>query len=157
MSIRNLAPWLLAGALLASAYANMSMYRAQGAPLAPLASGTLDDSIAAFHLDPDAADGHCPTLDLLELSEDQRDSIRRCSLTSLDLRTDLAIEISAASAELEQGLSGGDTDGERILELADHISELRSRQYRAWIGSILVVREVLSPEQLQRLHELETN
>ena len=159
MSLRSLWPWVLAGALLASGSANLSMYRSLNAPVGEQAPSADQDpgTIPSFHLAPSGSGEHCPTLDLLELTEEQRNQIRKCSLTSLDLRTDLAIEIDGASAELEELLSTTPMEGDRILELADRISSLRSRQYKAWIGSILVVRDVLTSEQLQLLHKLESN
>ena len=75
----------------------------------------------------------------------------------MDLRTDLAIEIEEASATLDELLSQDELSAERVLDLADRISDLRSKQYKAWINSILVIREVLTPEQLRTLHELEFN
>jgi hypothetical protein len=159
MSLRSLGPWLLGGALLASAYANFSMYRGlKPAAGESVPSAILDPgAISSFHLAPGAGDEECPTLDLLELTAEQRDRIQKCSLSSLDLRTDLAIEIQTASSELEELLSKDILQGTRILELADRISSLRSKQYKAWIGSILVVRDVLTPEQLTLLHQLESN
>jgi len=128
-----LIPWILAGALLTSAYANAVFYQRGRTPVgrshASGASGP--DSVSPFHLMPGAVDEHCPTLEFLGLTQDQRTRIRKCSLANLD--------------------------NVQVLEAADRISELRSKQYRAWIGSILVVREVLTPEQLRALHRLEAN
>ena len=158
MGGRSLFPWLVLGALLASAYGNIVMYRGQQAPVnaqAPSASPG-EGLIPAFHLIPGSPDERCPTLDQLELSTAQRDKIRQCSLMSLDVRTDLAIEIASATADLQGLLSNESIDNAHALELADHVSELRSQQYKAWIGSILVVRDVLTPEQLQLIHTLES-
>ncbi len=158
MARSSLFPWLVLGALLASAYGNFVMYRGQTAPVnaqAP-ALGPNQGLIPAFHLVPGSSDERCPTLDQLDLTTEQRDKIRKCSLTSLDLRTDLAIEIVNATAELQGLLSNESIDNAHALELADHVSELRSQQYKAWIGSILVVRDVLTPEQLQLIHTLES-
>jgi Spy/CpxP family protein refolding chaperone len=164
MGVRSLWPWLLAGALIASTTANIAMYREHGkpprVPTSPAGPGTgpaFDPGvIPSHHLAPGASDEHCPTLDRLGLTRPQRDQIRKCSLTSLDVRTDLAIEVQTAAEELHGLLAENAIDGERVLELADHISELRSKQYRAWIGSILVVHDVLSPEQLELLRKLES-
>ena len=158
MGGRSLFPWLVLGALLASAYGNIVMYRGQQAPVnaqAP-ASSSNEGLIPAFHLIPGSSDDRCPTLDQLELTTEQRDKIRQCSLMSLDVRTDLAIEIASATAELQGLLSNESIDNAHALELADHVSVLRSQQYKAWIGSILVVRDVLTPEQLQLIHTLES-
>ena len=157
MSTRSLWPWLLAGALFASAYANLSMYRSLNASKREQAPAAIQDpgSVPSFHLAPDSSGERCPTLDRLGLTEEQRNQIRKCSLTSLDLRTDLAIEINRATTEIQELLSKEAVEGGRILELSDHVSSLRSRQYRAWIGSILVVRDVLTPEQLKLLHNIE--
>lgn len=159
MGTRSLWHWLLVGALLSSAYANIGMYRRLSPPTNFQAPSVLLDpgAIPSFHLAPGSSGEHCPTLDLLELTSEQRKQIQECSLTSLDLRTDLAIEINAASTELDDLLSKNAIDGPRILELADLITSLRSQQYKAWIASILVVRDVLTPEQLQLLHKLESN
>jgi len=166
MNTRSLWPWLLAGGLLVSGVANVLMVRSLAGQSSNSIAGPAGSThpadpdpgtIPAFHLEAASSDEQCPTLDLLGLTDEQRNRIRSCSLTSLDLRTDLGIEIHRASTELEELLSEDSMKGDRILELADHISDLRSRQYRAWIGSILVVREVLTPEQLKQLHELESN
>ena len=158
MRIRSLLPWLLAGALLSSVYANISMYRDKRAPTSGPAPSVAVGSgtVPSFHLEPGSSDAHCPTLDRLGLTEQQRDRIRRCSLTSLKLRTDLAIEIGSASARLDQLMSAEAVEAARILEVADRVSGLRARQYKAWIGSILVIRDVLTPEQVKQLHRLES-
>ena len=159
MNFRSLWPWLLTGALLASAFANLSMYREIAGTVGEKSSlASLDTSAtSAHHFASGSLGEHCPTLDLLGLTDEQRRRIRTCSLTSLDARTDLAIEINNASAELDDLLSQDAMEGgARILALADRISSLRSEQYKALIGSILVIREVLTPEQLQLLHELES-
>lgn len=159
MNLRSLWPWLFSGVLLASAFANFSMYQ-KIAGTAGEKSSLVNlgaSATSAHHLGSGSLGEHCPTLDLLGLTDDQRRRIRKCSLTSLDARTDLAIEINNASAELDDLLSKDAMEvGARVLALADHISSLRSEQYKAWIGSILVIREVLTPEQLQLLHELES-
>lgn len=159
MRLRSLWPWLLGGALLASSIANVSMYQG-GKALAGGAVGARAQDPArtpSFHLAPGSNGEHCPTLELLGLTEEQSNQIRKCSLSSLDVRTGLAVEIEGASTELKEFLAMDNIEGERILELADRISSLRSRQYRSWIGSILVVRDVLTPEQLRLLHQLESN
>ena len=156
-------PWLLLGALLASVFVNVVQYSARDAgPNGASPSSTQlrnpdPGTIQSFHLTPGSSDEHCPTLDRLALTQEQRDRIRSCSLTSLDVRTDLAIEIAAASEQLDGLLQKDAIDSTHALELADRISGLRAQQYRAWIGSILVVREVLTSEQLRLLHELESN
>ncbi len=153
MSIRALWPWLVVGALIASASANVVLFgqlSAQSRGLSPSTNG--DPGVTPwFHLAPGSSD-RCPTLEQLGLTEEQRDQIRRCSLTGLDLRASLAADIRNNSTELEDLLSKDTIDSLRVLELADRISELRSRQYKAWIGSILVVREVLTPDQLRLLN-----
>ena len=158
MRLRSLLPWLLAGALLPSVFANISLYRDRGGPASAHKSSAAVGSggVSAAHLDPGSSNAHCPTLDRLGLTEKQRDRIQRCSLTSLKVRTDLAVEIHSASAELDALMSADAVDGARILELADRVSGLRARQYKAWIGSILVIRDVLTPEQLKQLHRLES-
>lgn len=161
MPIRALLPWLLSGALIASVYANVSFLRASepapalSVPSPDLGAAPGPKTTPLFHLAPNAVDAHCPIVDRLELTADQRDEIQRCSLSSLKLRTDLALEISEASAELDKLMSAEDVDGKRVLALANEISGLRGRQYKAWIGSILVIRDVLTPEQLQRLHSID--
>ncbi len=159
----TLLPWVLAGALLASVYANFAMNPSDGAAKAgyPDASAGTSPSeqggIPAYHLAPGNSGESCPTLDKLKLNSEQRNQIRKCSLTSLDQRTRLALEITAASEELHTLLARDDVENTLVLELADQISELRSKQFKAWIGSILVVREVLSPEQRKQLRALESN
>ncbi len=157
MAVRSLWTWLLLGALLASSYANFALYRKQdeSRPSKATIESWDADVVRSHHLSPGSNDENCPTLDLLNLSQEQRDRIRRCSLTSLDLRTDLAIKIEDASQELHALLSTYPADPERVLEVADRVSSLRSEQYHAWIGSILVVRDVLTPDQLKRLQDLE--
>jgi len=158
MKVRSLLPWLLTGALVASVYLNVSLFQAP--PSAPdLATGRLPaaapETVPSFHLVPGELDAHCPIVERLGLSEDQRDQIQRCSLSSLKLRTDLAVEISDASTKLDKLMSADAVDGRGILALANEISTLRGRQYKAWIGSILVIRGVLTPEQLQLLHSID--
>ncbi|MCK5943764.1 MAG: periplasmic heavy metal sensor [Planctomycetes bacterium] len=159
MNVRATLSWLLVGALAASLAVNFGLLglgtgdARQGAPAA---QGAGSHSVPSFHLSPDASGDRCPTLERLELTEAQRADIRRCTLSSLSTRTGLAIEIDAAAAQLDEVLASEAIDNQRALELADRISELRGQQYRAWIGSILVVREVLTPEQLRLLHELES-
>jgi len=163
MSVRSLLqpgllPWLLLGALLASVSVNVAqLVRGTEDTGTPSRATSRDPGTLHLHLSAGASDEQCPTLQRLALTSEQRTRIRSCSLTSLDLRTDLAIEIATASQQLDGLLANEAMDNQRALELADRISSLRTKQYKAWISSILVVREVLTNEQLRLLHELESN
>ncbi len=157
MMMRSLGPWILFGALLASSYANLSWYRGQKAEHEIKAPASQTDSVRSFHLAPGNSGNPCPTLELLELSEEQRKQIRSCSLTSLELRTRLAREIDESSAQLQELLSQYPADKQEVLQLADRISAMRSKQFKSWVGSILVVRDVLTPEQTKRLRSLDSN
>lgn len=155
MNARTLLPWLLGGALLASVFVNQMMYarfgQEPGVSGPPVPSRTA--GLLAVHPAVGSTQERCPTLDRLRLTDEQRDVIRKCTLTSLGHRTDMALEIEQASTELDRLLAEATIDPAEVLRIAGGIADLRSRQYKAWIGSILVVRDVLTPEQLKLLRE----
>lgn len=155
MNLRALIPWLLAGALIASVFVNLVSYSQLSdlrsvaeMPVPPRTEERLN-----VHFASGANQGRCPTLDRLGLSEEQRDLIRKCTLTSLSRRTEMALEVEQVAANLDRLLAGDSFDPAEVLRLAERITELRSRQYKAWIGSILVVRDALTPEQLKLLRD----
>ncbi|MFY9343684.1 MAG: hypothetical protein WAT39_14415 [Planctomycetota bacterium] len=153
MNWRNLLPWVLAGALLASLFANQAMFfrlRAEArSPALPTTSHT--DALLAAHVAPQAAGERCPTMARLGLTAEQRERIRKCTLTSLDDRAGLALQIEEAAAELDRLLAEVTVDAAEVLRAANLVTDLRSKQFMAWVGAILVVRDVLTPEQLESL------
>lgn len=158
MTLRALIPWSLAGALIASVFVNQTLYsrlsdlrNGNGSPVPPRTEEHLD-----VHFASGSTQERCPTLDRLELTAEQRDLIRKCTLTSLNHRTEIALEVEQVAANLDRLLAGDSLDAAEVLRIADRIVELRSRQYKAWIGSILVVRDVLTPEQLRLLRDGKT-
>lgn len=156
MKLRALLPWLVFGGLLASSYTNIVLLGVRDSATPPTHTPHRDSNQSIHRTRGSVAD-KCPTLEILGLDREQRDQIRKSSLSSLDVRIDLAIEIEESTAILDGLLSQGEVSATRVLDLADRISDLRSKQYRTWINSILAIREALTPEQLRTLHELEFN
>jgi len=87
----------------------------------------------------------------LGLTPAQVERIAECSSGCCDLGADLQASIRAAVQSLESALASEPVDKDRARALAAELGRLRADAIRNCVESILLVRDVLEPEQLEAL------
>ena len=129
----SITTWLLAGALAASlAWNAKSLLPAQAAPEVPQSSGL-------------------PDWKRLDLSADQTRALESWCATSCGPSCQLDREADAKLEELHTLLRDPSATPASLRELAAEVSRLRAHSLEACVDSILEVRRVLTPAQLDRL------
>ncbi|HTF91021.1 MAG TPA: hypothetical protein VK843_21580 [Planctomycetota bacterium] len=128
--------WLLAGALAASLAWNAKPWILPNAQVAPVPATTC---LAE------------PDLSGLELSPDQQRALESWRANSCGPGCLMQSEAEAGLAQLHAALRDPSATAESLHELATKINDLRAQSLEVCIDSILEVRRVLTPEQLERL------
>jgi Spy/CpxP family protein refolding chaperone len=129
--------WLLGGALAASLAWN---FRTRPAPASDGCS-----SCSASAMDCSAA------IEALDLDPVQRGALERWSSTACKKSAQCDSLAGELAREMFTLLSARDVDPERARSLADEIGRLRAQSLRECVDSMLEVRRVLSPEQVDQL------
>lgn len=130
--------WLLAGALAASLAWNVKwMTRTDSAPLPPA--------------NPDAACAAAPDWDQLDLNAAQRAALAGWSASACGVSCELDVSADAKLAELMDALSDPKVQSARLRELGQEVNRARAQSLDACVSSIIEVRRVLTPEQVEKL------
>jgi Spy/CpxP family protein refolding chaperone len=87
----------------------------------------------------------------LGLSDAQIERIEACCTDCCTDRDDLNAQLETAAADLEREIAREPLDRPRIRDLARRIGELRAERAAQCAESILAVREILTPAQLETL------
>lgn len=93
----------------------------------------------------------CPSAEELGLTEKQKQQITGCCGACTRQQIELERRINGLFVELERALNAEPVNEERVYELADQIADLRGRRFKSRVHSILLVRETLTRDQLERL------
>lgn len=123
-------PWVapaLFGALLASAATNLLQWREPG------------------------RGQQAPTLAQIGLSADQIQEARSCCAGCCSERVQLDVDVAAKEAELQRLLAAEPLDREAVASVAKELGALHARAVENSVQAILLVRDVLTPEQLEAL------
>lgn len=132
-----LTTYLLAGALAASLAWNFCMN-----PKAPPSDCT---SCSATGGDCSAAIAE------LDLSDEQRAALARWNTTLCRQSGETQARASKLAQELYTRLADAELDAAKALALADEVGRLRAQALRECIDSLIEVRRVLTPAQLEQL------
>jgi Spy/CpxP family protein refolding chaperone len=125
--------WFLVGALCASLALNVVLGR------------------AAAHGSTAAEPPALPSM--LDLSPQQVQRLLACREDCCDERESLQQAIRDVETQLHSALSVADVDVARARDLAARLGELRARCLQTGVETILQVREVLTPQQIEQLIE----
>lgn len=133
----SIGTWVLAGALAASLFWNAKTLLATDAPADPAPAGP----ICAPAID----------LDRLQLNGEQRAALEHWSENACAPACAVGSEADAKWEELSTALRDPKLGAERLRSMATEVSDARARSLEAYVASILEVRRVLSPQQLDEL------
>lgn len=131
--------WCLAGALAASLLWNVREMRASAETAAVCEPGAC------------TPDGCEAALAQLDLTPEQRTALASWSAQSCRASDRLEGDASRRSDELFALLAAPDLEPARARELAAEVGALRAKSLSACVESLIVVREHLSPAQIQTL------
>lgn len=124
--------WLLAGALAASLAWNVKcLTRTDAAPAAACVTA--------------------PDWDQLDLNAEQRAALAGWSESACGASCELDASADAKLAELTDALADPKVRPERLRELAEEVNRARAQSLDACVNSIIEVRRVLTPAQVEKL------
>lgn len=135
--------WLaafLGGALLASA--GMNVYLWQKSDLAH--TGELGPGLRAPNI----------PLDTLELNQTQRNALGRLSVEKAEAANDLRHRIVSKTRALQEALGQESIDSVLVAALAEDLRQLRREEVDQQLGTLLAVRELLTPFQTRLLYQV---
>lgn len=88
----------------------------------------------------------------LNLTKEQRDKIADLRDKQQRRAIDLRAQIQTAQLDLRQQMRADQPDKAAIGKLVDKVSALRADLQKSQIGTMLDVRELLTPEQREKIH-----
>lgn len=122
--------WILLGALTASVALNVESWLSQPEPVVPHAR-------PAF------------SVDQLELTDAQRAELTSCCAECCAPHDEIRSDVEAKQAALQAALADPEVDAAEVRRLASEVGELRRELLEASVATMLRVRQVLTPEQLE--------
>lgn len=137
---QSLVATFLGGALLASVAMNVYLWQHSG----------LD------HTDAVGPGLETPELqmDQLELNRVQMNALKRLGASQAEAATALRQEITAATRQLQAALDKDPLDPEQVKALAESLRVLRRQEVDQQVGTLLAVRELLTPYQTRLLYQV---
>jgi len=92
--------------------------------------------------------------DELELTEEQRETIRDIRFEHREAEIESKAKLERAKLDMERAMSEDDFDRKKIYTLAEKVTQLEREMKLAGIDNLLRIMEVLTDEQRDRLQEL---
>ncbi len=139
----NMMAWLLAGALLASLSLHLSGGVAASDDTLPAATGQAKPAGLTRELS--------IPIEVLGLSEAQVSSLREFCASDCACKPSLEESLEKVTEQLEFALTLDPIDADNVRELGRQLASLRGRKIEACVESILLVRDVLDPKQIEEL------
>jgi Spy/CpxP family protein refolding chaperone len=130
----------LAGALVASAGMNIYLWQQS-------------DIKQNAELGPGLRSPEVPLEDL-ELNQVQMNALARFSTEKAAAAADLRQRIGARTRELQEALQADPMAEDRVKELAEELRQLRREEVDQQVGTLLAVRELLTPYQTRLLYQV---
>lgn len=96
-------------------------------------------------------------LDRLDLSDDQRETIKEMRVAHRQQAVLRRGEMASLRAQLQAELMNDDLNESKVRSLSKQISDLRSEADAARLDHRLAMRKVLTPEQREKLQEMRMN
>lgn len=96
-----------------------------------------------------------PTLDLatLGLSAEQEAALANCGGHCNCRMKKMREEVRSATVALQEACSAPDLDMEQVQAAAEELCRLRDQEVQDHVSSVVAVREVLNPGQVQKLRQ----
>lgn len=130
----------LAGALVASAGMNIYLWQQS-------------DLKQSEELGPGLRSPEVPLEDL-ELNQVQMNALSRLSAEKAGDAADLRQRIGERTRDLQEALQGDPMDEDRVKALAEELRQLRREEVDQQVGTLLAVRELLTPYQTRLLYQV---
>ena len=130
----------LAGALVASAGMNIYLWQQS-------------DLEQSEELGPGLRSPEVPLEDL-ELNQVQMNALSRLSAEKAGDAADLRQRIGERTRDLQEALQGDPMDEDRVKALAEELRQLRREEVDQQVGTLLAVRELLTPYQTRLLYQV---
>lgn len=93
-------------------------------------------------------------LEDLELNQVQMNALARFSTEKAAAAADLRQRIGARTRELQEALQADPMAEDRVKELAEELRQLRREEVDQQVGTLLAVRELLTPYQTRLLYQV---